>query len=396
MFAGRLNEIEILEKGLFQTKNSHASNFLITGERGIGKSSLLMLVKYLAAGNIKSPDFDEFNFVTINVVISERTNIVSLIKLIEKNIQREIGKLEVIRKYLRETWSFIQRIKVLDSGIESKEQGHDIDLILDDFAYSLAETCKRIIKPEKSEERKDGIVFFIDEADNSSSDLQIGVFFKIVTELLLQNGCNNVMFIVAGLPDVVEKLSNSHESSVRIFNQLKIKELKVDDRITVIEKGIEEGNKINSEKTTIAEDAKKLISTLSEGYPNFIQQFAYSAFEFNDDGEISVTDVSEAAFKTGGAIDAIGSRYYENAYHSQIKSDEYRQVLSIMADNLNEWIKKSDIRKKFTGGNQTLTDALKALTARKIILKNSSKMGEYRLQQKGFALWIKFFGERKQ
>ena len=67
-----------------------------------------------------------------------------------------------------------------------------------------------------------------------------------------------------------------------------------------------------------------------------------------------------------------------------------------MADNLNEWIKKSDIRKKFTGGNQTLTDALKALTARKIILKNSSKMGEHRLQQKGFALWIKFFGERKQ
>jgi RIO-like serine/threonine protein kinase len=70
-------------------------------------------------------------------------------------------------------------------------------------------------------------------------------------------------------------------------------------------------------------------------------------------------------------------------------------VLQIMAENTNEWVKKSDIRKKFTGDDQTLTNALQALTTRKIILKNKSKLGEYRLQQRGFALWIKLFGNRK-
>ena len=95
-------------------------------------------------------------------------------------------------------------------------------------------------------------------------------------------------------------------------------------------------------------------------------------------------------------MDAIGSRYYASQYHEQIKSDEYRQVLSIMAENMSSWVKKSEIRAKFTGNDQTLTDALKALTARKIILKNQSKMGEYRLQQRGFALWIKLFGHRRK
>jgi hypothetical protein len=83
-------------------------------------------------------------------------------------------------------------------------------------------------------------------------------------------------------------------------------------------------------------------------------------------------------------------------YNEQIKSDEYREVLEIMAESMNSWIKKSEIREKFTGNDHTVSDALKALTTRKIILKNSSKLGEYRLQHKGFALWIKLFGRRKK
>jgi hypothetical protein len=396
MFAGRLAEIETLEKGLHQTKHGNPVNFLITGERGIGKSSLLTYIKPLATGDIKSPDYNQFNFVTINTVLSERTNLVTLIKLIEQNIKREIGKLEVVRNFLNETWSFVQRIRVMDSGIEQKGQTEDPDILIDEFTYSLSETCKRITLPMKGEESKDGIVFFIDEADNSCHDLHIGYFFKVVTEMLQQHNCNNVMFIVAGLPEVIEKLSASHESSLRVFSELKIKELKPEDRNYVIDKGIEEGNKINSEKTTITKDAKTHISTLSEGYPHFIQQFAYSAFDFNTDGEISEEDVLSGAFNAGGALDAIGSRYYATPYHEQIKSDEYRQVLSIMAEKMNSWIAKKEIKESFTGSEQTLTNALQALTSRRIILKNLSKRGEYRLQQRGFALWIKLFGERRK
>jgi len=217
-----------------------------------------------------------------------------------------------------------------------------------------------------------------------------------VSELLQTNGCSNVMFVVAGLPEVVEKLSISHESSVRIFTQLKIEELNTEDRRYVIEKGLEEGNKINSEQTTITTDAINSIAYLSEGYPHFIQQFAYSAFDHNDDGEITDDDVTEGAFKKGGAIDAIGDRYYASAFHDKIKSDDYRQVLSIMAEKLNSWIKKSEIREKFSGDEVKLNNALQALTSRRIILKNQSKMGEYRLQQKGFAIWIRLFGNGKK
>ncbi|MDT9702215.1 hypothetical protein, partial [Streptomyces sp. P17] len=108
--------------------------------------------------------------------------------------------------------------------------------MIDDFAYSLSQTCNRIANPEKGEQAKDGIVVFIDEADNASCDLHLGYFLKVVTEMLQQHGCNTVMFIVAGLPDVIEKLSASHESSLRVFNQLKVKELSPEDRHYVIDR----------------------------------------------------------------------------------------------------------------------------------------------------------------
>jgi hypothetical protein len=396
MFAGRYEEVLALEKALFQTKHGQPTNIMLTGDRGIGKSSLLFYLQAVSNGHIKSPDYDRFNFVTINIQISDRLDISTLLKLSESSISREIGKVESIRGFLAETWSFIQRIRVMDSGISAAEQDSEVELQLDNFVFSLAETCKRIVNLERGETKKDGILFLFDECDNAIPALRLGYFFKTVTEALLRQNCQNVMFGIAGLPDTPEKLSKSHESSVRIFSQLKISELSVKDRKYVIDKGIEEGNKINDAKTSISEDARDRIATFSEGYPHFIQQFAYSAFDVNSDGEISTDDVMEAAFKKGGAIDEIGARYYATAFYDKIKSDEYRQVLTIMAGKLDSWVTKADIRAEFTGDESTLSNALQALWTRKIILKNPSKMGEYRLQQRGFALWIKFFGGRER
>lgn len=395
LFAGRYDEVFALEKGLFQTKSGQPSHYLITGDRGIGKSSLLFYLQSLSSGAIKSPDYERFSFVTISLPISDRMDITSLIKLTRLNMEREIGKVDSVRKFFSDSWDFVQRLRVMDSGISPAEQDAEVEIQLDQFTYSLANTCNRICNPENGEQKKDGVLFLFDECDNAIPPLRIGYFIKIVTESLQRRGCNNVMFVVAGLPDVFDKLAESHPSSIRVFHSIKLAELLAKDRIYVVEKGMEEGNRINEDKTTIADDAKTMISAYSEGYPHFIQQFAYSAYEFSKDGEISSDDVIDSAFRPGGALDAIGDRYYASAFYDKIKSDEYREVLSIMADNLNNWISKAEIRAKFSGSENTLTNALSILVDRKIILKNPSRNGEYRLQQKGFALWIKAFANRK-
>lgn len=53
LFQGRKEEIQFIEHSLFQTKNGNPCHFLVEGERGLGKSSLFLMVERQATGKIK-------------------------------------------------------------------------------------------------------------------------------------------------------------------------------------------------------------------------------------------------------------------------------------------------------------------------------------------------------
>jgi len=62
MFVGRLEEIDAIEQSLFQAKNGNPQHFLIEGERGIGKSSLLLLISGYAEGVVESHRAEKMSF----------------------------------------------------------------------------------------------------------------------------------------------------------------------------------------------------------------------------------------------------------------------------------------------------------------------------------------------
>src|SRR6266446_10686947 len=73
MFAGRLDEVQCLERVLHQTKCGNPEHFLITGERGIGKSSLLFYMQCIADGSITTFKDQRFNFLVLSVQLDDET-----------------------------------------------------------------------------------------------------------------------------------------------------------------------------------------------------------------------------------------------------------------------------------------------------------------------------------
>jgi ABC-type arginine transport system ATPase subunit len=69
MFCGRGAELISIRQSLFQTKNGNPKHFLIEGERGIGKSSLMLYVNMLATNQM--PKMGEFNFITMQIELSD-------------------------------------------------------------------------------------------------------------------------------------------------------------------------------------------------------------------------------------------------------------------------------------------------------------------------------------
>jgi hypothetical protein len=229
----------------------------------------------------------------------------------------------------------------------------------------------------------------LDEADSPPSSAGLGEFVKIFTERLAKRGCYNVMLFLAGQPLLLNRLRDSHESSLRVFQVLDMKPLEEVERIQVVQRGIKIANDHNDQKTTITDDAKNLIASLSEGYPHFIQQFSYSAFEFDSDDQISDADVVSGTFSENGAIHQLGTKYFSELYYSKISSEDYRKVLNFLAEHGDNWISRKDI---VTGcsavAEHNITNALSALKKRGIILTDEARNGFYRLPTNSFATWI--------
>jgi hypothetical protein len=393
MFAGRVPELMRLEAQLLQTRAGHASNFLITGERGIGKSSLLNYIKAVAQGHIPIEQ-TKVKFLVVDSDIDQSTTQIGLVRKIELALHRELGKTEPARNFLKDAWAFLQRVEAGSVKIGMKPTECD-ELLLEEFSYSLADIAQRLTAPAKDGDvfsaSYDGILILLDEADNSSKELHLGSFAKLLTERLQRRGCECVMIGLAGLPEVRSVLTTSHPSALRLFEELPLERLEYDDIKTAIELCLKRSNNENSRSTTIDDKAIKVLAELSEGYPHFIQQFGFSAFEVDRDYQISADDVSEGAFGKRGALEQIGDRYYRDDYYQRIQQDSYRQVLRIMSEKLDGWVTKEEIRKQFRGNTSTLDNAIKALRDRHIILSKEGERGVYRLQQKGFALWIRLY-----
>lgn len=193
---------------------------------------------------------------------------------------------------------------------------------------------------------------------------------------------------------MLKQLKASHESSLRILQVLTLEPLLENERVRVLDSGLAEGEKVNGYRTQMTEEAKQLISELSEGYPHFIQQFAHSAFDADTDDVIDADDVQFSVHRSDvGAIEQLGIRYFQDLYFEQIGSDEYRQVLRVMADRLDGWVTKAEIRKEAKIKESALNNAITALKARHIILSKPGMAGVYKLPTKSFAVWIRAFSK---
>jgi hypothetical protein len=388
MFTGRGHEIERIDRVLEETSNGNPTNLLLIGERGIGKTSLLLYTKMMAKGEIEISS-KQFNFVPILIVLDKRTEIREFSRKISALLEREMRSAGILQQRMKDIWAFVQRFEIAGTKYVPTTPISDAE-IFDRLVFSILDSLK-LLQEEPS--RADGILFLIDEADNTPKELDLGSLLKSLSERLVMEEKNNVLFVLAGLPDTKKVLFDSHRSSIRLFEECELLPLSPSEVKEVIRLGLHQANSKNTKPVTLREAALEKIVQYSEGYPHFVQQFGYSSYETDTDDNIDEKDVDTAAFKPGGAFDIIGDKYYKEMYFG-IRQDAYRQVLKIMSTQWNQWITKKQIREKFSGKESTLTNALQALLEKKIILKRPDRNAEYRLQWAGFAFWISAFAVR--
>ena len=381
MFCGRIDEIEYIEHCLVQTKNGNSQNFLVEGERGIGKSSLLVFEDAIASGSLPTRDKLGLNFITVNVSLQDTDTLFTIVKKISDRLKSVIERREKYKTLALKAISVLSKVEAagfkFNNPSDAVSDGELVGSLQDDLATVITSL----------DDKTDGILLLIDEADRPNESAHLGMLCKLITEDLIKRQCNRLCIGLAGLPNLIGKLRASHESSPRIFETLTLKPLDIKERKAVIDIGLKEATEKNGFSVKITDTAKTWIAGMSEGYPHFLQEFAYCAFEQDSDNNINDDDVAVSLFKENGAFEQLGRKYFDNFY-SIPKSDDYRLVLDEMAKHFDNWTDRATIIKNSGLKQSTVDNALRALKTNGVILQHDQKRGEYRLPTKAFAAWI--------
>jgi hypothetical protein len=382
VFTGRIEESKALERMLFNTMHGNPQHFLLHGERGIGKSSLCYIHEMSASGAIHGWEYDRYNFLTLSLLLEQSETYESIIRKLGSTLRRKLENHNKTQAMAKDVWNFLKRWEVMGVKYRAPETVPTPSELLDELAESFSTAADRV------KDTFDGILILIDEADKPPVSANLGALLKGFTERLARVSPNRICLGVAGVTSVLDTLRQSHESALRLFTSFHLKPLSREESVEVVRKGLNEARKESGVAVSITPEAESYISNYSEGYPHFIQQFAYCAFEADGDNEIDVGDVTTGAWGEHGAFEQLGTKYFQGLYFDKIGSDEYRSVLRYMSGHSDDWVSKEEIRSQSNLKESTLSNAIKALLDRQIILPQPGKRGMYRLPMKSFAAWI--------
>lgn len=381
IFCGRSAEISRVGQSLHQTSNHNPQHFLIEGERGIGKSSLFLLFCQMARGVVQMEDAKKFDFLVVNIELRETDEFSDILDRIITSLDSEVRKTDKIKSITDITLDFASQFEA--AGIKYKKKELDRGRLMD----AVAETLIKLAKDERI--AADGILLLLDESDRPTVSAKLGEICKLLSERITRADGDKVLFGLTGLPGLVAKLRESHQSSSRMFTRWRLEPLSIEECSQVIERGIEQANKKNDVKTEIVDDAIDLIAEYSRGYPTFLQEIAYHSYQSDTDNVIEIEDVMNGVFKSGGALDQIGAKYLYDIFIDDINSDDYRKILkSIARCDGKTWASKKTIFDDTNVKQSIISNALREFSKKEFLIINPKIKGEYKLSSGSFGVWI--------
>lgn len=282
-FEGRQKEVEEIVEALFQTVSGSPKNIIITGERGVGKSSLLYQTRSLSKGkNELAERFninitpDKFQFISVWVDATSGQSLENLIQNIIKELNSDLKNVFNNIKIELEIGGIIKLQK------KSPEEKSITDLVRE-FVFQIKKVHKKLI-----EKKKHGLIIFIDELDRLDSSCGIASFLKLTIETFWRENIENIVFFTAGIKGAIQKFENEHASILRSFRDIPLETFEFEDAKAILQKGFElVGRSYNSE---IFIPAFKF----SNGFPEPIQLIGYEILRADSDSYLDKADLYKA------------------------------------------------------------------------------------------------------
>lgn len=284
-YALRVDEIFACVTSLFNNKN-----ILITGPRGIGKSSLAAQLQNLyAPDNILlrrcSIAGSLGKYLQIYYAIDEKSTLKDICIDILHRIEVKHALLKSYQSKGSKKVKLELNIGIFKSSLESDIISNKPSSIVAQFVGALTAVYNSI-----NYIGYEGINIVIDELDCISADINFAHFIKMIHEYCSTDCIDNITFIFAGQRGVYSRLMNEDNSVERIITHIPISKLCLEESEHILDYA---GSNARP-PFSIDDDAKTAILKIAGGIPYVIKLLADAAFSSMDNyNRMTFVDVSE-------------------------------------------------------------------------------------------------------
>lgn len=273
-FVGRkdiLEEADILFKRV--RLGGSEKHIVLNGLRGVGKTVLLQNIEALALEN---------GFCVVRIEATGNTSLANLLaKPLHKvliDLNRLAGAKESLVVGLKTLKSFLNgmNLKYGDMSIGLEETGNCEVVSSGNIELDLPELLSKIT--QSSKDKNKGVVLLVDELQ-----LLTKVELKALTlslHNLQQNGLP-LAFIGAGLPVLPELIGNASSYAERIFTFFDVGALSRQETFLAI------SSPVKKMGADVSEEALAIFFNDTKGYPYFVQEWGYQAWNIAPDNKIS-------------------------------------------------------------------------------------------------------------
>ena len=257
----------------------HDKSQILIGLRGTGKTVLLNKFEQLAESHHHETAFIE--------APEDR----SLAELLYPRIHQVLRKLSMNESAKTTAYSAMRALRSFASAF--KISVGDVSISVDpeigtadsgNLEYDLSELFVRVGEAAKSAGK--GWTLLIDELQYLS-DVELSALIVAIHRINQKN--LPVIFFGAGLPQVAAMLGDAKSYAERLFNYPSVDALNEPAANAAIRQPIED------EGESISDDALRIILERTQGYPYFLQEWGYQAWNAVSESPIGPVDIEHAS-----------------------------------------------------------------------------------------------------
>jgi hypothetical protein len=264
-------------------------SIIINGLRGVGKTVLLNEIGRIARND---------GYQTIQVEAHESKTFAALICPALRNLLYELDRMagvgDKVKRGLAVLSSFIGGIKISSGDfsigldidpLRGTADSGDIEIDLPNLFLAVAEAA---------EERNTAVALLIDEIQYVTTK-ELGAL--IMAMHLMQQRQLPMILVAAGLPTMLGLAGESKTYSERLFHFPDVGALTEADVFKALREPV------RAEGVDFDEPALREVYRLTQGYPYFVQEWGYQAWNKAENGRITLEDVQAVTPEVGRRLD---------------------------------------------------------------------------------------------